>query len=130
MRIPMRILKTRSMAAILVGASVVVLAWIADAYAVPTRLDCVLTDTEAQPGSESRPIGVVFDEANKTLTADDGGRSYSFTKVSISNVSINGQADSISLGIDRSSLGIVWQQYGADKVRTEYGHCRLARAPT
>lgn len=27
------------------------------------------------------------------------------------------------VGIDRSSLGIVWQQYGVDKVVTEYGQC-------
>lgn len=126
----MRTLTARLTMAILVGAMMMALASIVGAYAAPTRLDCVLTDTEAQPGSESRPISVVFDETSKTLTAEDGGQSYSFTKVSISNVAINGQADSISLGIDRSSLGIVWQQYGADKVRTEYGRCHLASAPT
>jgi len=64
------------------------------------------------------------------LTAEEGSRVYSFMKVSISNVAINGQAEGVSLGIDRSSLGIVWQQYEADKVRTEYGHCHPIRAPT
>ena len=73
---------------------------------------------------------MIFDEDAKTLTAEESGRSYSFTKVSISNVSINGQDDSVSLGIDRSSFGVVWQQYGADKVRTEYGQCHPVRAPT
>jgi hypothetical protein len=102
------------------------LAGMAGASAAPRQLDCVLTDTEAHPGSESRPIVIIFDEEAKTLTAKDDGNSYGFSKVSISNVSINGLDDSISLGIDRSSLGIVWQRYGTDNVTTEYGHCRAA----
>jgi hypothetical protein len=105
-------------------------AWSGEAAAAPQQLDCVLTDTEAHPQSENRPIVVVFDQDKRTLTAQEGGRAYSFMKVSISNVSMNGQAGSVSLGIDRSSLGIVWQQYEADKVHTEYGHCRAVRAPT
>lgn len=112
-----------STAALLVGVSMVGLAWVGGATAAPQQLDCVLTDTEARPGSESRPIGIVFDEDKKTLTAEAGDRRYSFTKVTITYISISGQADDVSLGIDRSSLGIVWQQYGADKVHTEYGHC-------
>jgi phage baseplate assembly protein gpV len=90
-----------------------------------------LTDTESKPGSESRPIAVVFDEAAKTLTAKDGDHTYSFSKISISNVSINGLGDTVSLGVDRSSFGIVWQQYGggADKPTTEFGHCQPAAAP-
>ena len=125
----MRIREVHATAAIIVGVLMTVLAWTAAASAAPQQLDCVLTDTEAKPGSENRPIVVVFDEDKKILTAAEGGRSYSFTKVSISNVSINGDDDSVSLGIDRSSFGIVWQQYGTDKVRTEYGQCHPARAP-
>jgi len=97
---------------------------IGGAAAAPQRLDCVLTDTLARPGSESRSVMVVYDEENKTLTAEAAGQSYSFGKVTITYIAINGQTDDISLGIDRSSLGIVWQQYGTDKVNTEYGHCR------
>ena len=126
----MRLREVRATAAMIVGVLMTVFVWTAAASAAPQRLDCVLTDTEAKPGSENRPVVVVFDEDNKTLTAEEGGRSYSFKKVSISNISINGDADSVSLGIDRSSFGIVWQQYGADKVRTEYGQCHPARAPT
>jgi len=126
----MRIQKASGSAAIIVFGLLTASVWTADASTGPQQLDCVLTDTEARPGSENRPIVVVFDEDTKTLTAKDGDHSYNFSKVSISNVSINGQADSISLGIDRSSLGIVWQEYGADKVRTEYGRCHLASAPT
>jgi len=70
----------------------------------------------------------VFDEDARTVTAEEGGQTYNLKKVSISNVSINGAADNISLGIDRSSFGIVWQQYRADKVSTEYGHCHTARS--
>jgi len=87
-----------------------------------------LTDTEAHPGTEKRPIVIVFDEDAKTLTAKEGANGYDFNKVSISNVSINGidDNDNMSVGIDRSSLGIVWQQYGSDKVTTEYGRCHSA----
>jgi len=103
--------------------------WIRGAAAVPQQLDCVLTDTPARPGSESRPVTVVYDEADKKLTAEAAGRRYSFSNVTITYIAISGHADDISLGIDRSSLGIVWQQYGADKANTEYGHCRAARTP-
>jgi len=98
--------------------------WTGAAWAEPQRLNCVLTDSETHPGSESRAITVTFDEDKKTLTAEADGHSFSFTKVTITYISISGQADHISLGVDRSSLGIVWQQYGTDKVATEYGHCR------
>lgn len=105
--------------------------WTVEALAAPQQLNCILTDTETQPGSESRPIVVVFDEDAKTLTAKDGDHTYSFSKISISNVSINGLGDTVSLGVDRSSFGIVWQQYGggADKATTEFGHCQRAAAP-
>jgi hypothetical protein len=118
-------------------AAVIIVHWLlvasartADASAEPRQLNCVLTDTEAKPGSESRTIIVVFDENAKTMTAKDGDKSYSFNKVSISSVAINGGNDSITLGIDLSSLGIVWQQYAADKVTTEFGHCQPTGAPT
>ncbi len=112
--------------AIIACALTIAFAWSAGASATPQLLNCVLTDSEAKPGAENRPIAIVFDEDAKTLTAKEGDHGYSFTKVSISNVSINGEDDSVSLGIDRSSLGIVWQQYEADKVTTEYGHCHPA----
>ena len=123
-------LKTRNIrGAMLGGALAMVLAWTAVASAVPQRLDCVLTDKEASPASENRPVAIMFDEDAKTVTAEADGQTYSLEKVSISEVSINGTADSISLGIDRSSFGIVWQQYGADKVSAEYGQCHPAQSP-
>lgn len=111
------------------AALAIACAWHHDAFAAPRQFDCILTDTEARPGSESRPVVVVFDEDAKTLTAKDGDHSYSFSKISISNVSINGLDDAVSLGIDRSSFGMVWQQYAADKVTTEFGHCQPAPTP-
>jgi hypothetical protein len=122
--------QVRSPTAIIVSALTIAFAWSVGASATPQQLDCVLTDTEAKPGSESRPIVIVFDEDAKTLTAKEGDHSYSFSKISISQVSINGLDDNVSLGIDRSALGIVWQQYETDQVRTEYGKCHPVRAPT
>ena len=122
--------QVRSPTAIIVSALTIAFAWSVGASAMPQQLDCVLTDTEAKPGSESRPIVIVFDEDAKTLTAKEGDHSYSFSKISISQVSINGLDDNVSLGIDRSALGIVWQQYETDQVRTEYGKCHPVRAPT
>ncbi len=93
-------------AAMIGGALAMVLVGSAAASAMAQRLDCVLTDKEASPASENRPVVIVFDEDAKTVTAEEGGQTYSLEKVSISNVSIDGAADSISLGIDRSSFGI------------------------
>lgn len=111
-------------AAIMAAVSAFVLNGGSAALAAPQQLDCVLTDTVAKPGSESRPVTVIFDEAKKSLTAKEDGHDYDFSKVMITYIAISGQADDVSLGIDRSSLGIVWQHYAADKVATEFGHCR------
>jgi hypothetical protein len=94
------------------------------------QFDCVLTDTGTQPGSKSRALAIVFDETAKTLSAQDGRQNFSFTSVSISNVAVNGTTDNISIGIDRSSLGIVWQKYDSTNVVTEYGKCRRSGHPT
>jgi hypothetical protein len=121
----MRLLrKVRLSAAIVVTALLVASAWTSETFATLQQLNCVLTDIGTQPESEKRAVIIVFDEGVKTLKAEASGQGYSFSNISISNVSINGEADSVSVGIDRSSLGIVWQQYGADKVVTEYGQCR------
>jgi hypothetical protein len=93
------------------------------ALAAPQELACVLTDAKAKPGSENRPVAVVFDEDAKTLTAKAGDRSYKFAKVTMTYIAISGQTDDASVGVDRSALGIVWQQYAAGRVTTEFGHC-------
>ena len=104
-------------------------AWTAGASAAPQQLDCVLTDTDGRPHSENRAISIVFDQDKKTLTAEEDGKDYRFERVSISNVSINGSTENVTVGIDRSSLGIVWQRYDPGAVRTEFGHCQRTRSP-
>ncbi len=116
--------KSRLSAAFVAAALIGVLARGGGAFATTPQLDCILTDIGSQPGSESRAITVVFDDAAKTLSAQDGSQNFSFASVSISNVAINGANDNVSIGIDRSSLGIVWQKYGPNTVTTEFGHCR------
>jgi len=105
-----------------------ILFYCASAVASPQRLDCVLTDTPGQPASESRTVVIVFDETANSLAAQVAGQNYNFTTVSISNVSISAQYDDISLGLDRSGLGLVWQKYGT-AVSTEYGKCQRNAAP-
>jgi hypothetical protein len=95
-----------------------------DAAAAIQTLDCVLSNPGGPPDNPS--IAVTIDDTGKTLKVQRGTDSYSFTNVSISNISISGQVNDVSLGIDRSSLGIVWQQYGADKVATDFGQCRVS----
>jgi hypothetical protein len=99
------------------------LAWTGAAHAALQQLNCTLTDTTAQLGSENHPVVVTFDAAAKTLKAQDGDRSYSFRNVSISNVAISGDIEGASIGIDRSSLGLVWQHYGADQT-IQFGRCQ------
>jgi hypothetical protein len=119
----------RSAAKAIIGTAVsIVLLDTARGAEGPQQLDCILTDINAKPGSESRPVIVTFNEANQSLTAKENGHEYGFTNVSITYIAISGQADDVSLGIDRSSLGIIWQHYGPDKVTAEFGHCRAAAA--
>jgi hypothetical protein len=125
----MKIQKACSMALKIVGALMMTSVWTANASTAPSQLNCVLTNTGTQAGSANQTIVVTFDADAKTLTAQEGSQSYNFSKVSISNVSISGAINSVSLGIDRSSLGFVWQQYGADKAVTEFGQCQPTNHP-
>lgn len=115
---------------VVIGGSALaaVLASVLDACAAQQRLECVLTDSAAGLAAENRPIVVTFDEDRKALQALVGSQSYSFSKVSISTVSISGQSGDLSLGIDRSSLGVVWQQYGPGQPVIEFGRCRAAES--
>ena len=113
--------KAHLQAAIIVAA---ILAWTAASSAAPQQLNCTLTDTAGQLASATRPIVVSFDADAKTLKAQDGNQSYNFANVSISNVAISGDTGNASVGIDRSSLGVVWQQYGAGKASIQFGQCQ------
>lgn len=92
------------------------------------RLACALTDTTAKPNSESRPITVIFDAESKMLKAEEVGQTHIFRNVSISSVSISGVSDDLSMGLDRSSLGLVFQRYGVGGKVTaiEFGRCQPA----
>ena len=106
------------------------------AFAAPRTLDCVLTNIEirsvtarfeSRVGAEKRSIAVIFDDDAKTLIIKEGGAETRLGKVAISQTSMTGAAGNISLGIDRSSWGIVFQTYGQDSTRNEFGECRLLR---
>jgi len=116
-----------------VGLTCVVIAfpW-SGSRAAPQQFNCTLTDTATQPAVESRPVVVIFDDAANSLKAQSGDQPYVFHDVSISSVSISGHADDISLGIDRSSRGIVLQIYGgAGKAAAiEFGRCQSADSMT
>lgn len=84
----------------------------------------MLSASQTDPQSASRPLRVTFDEGTKALNVTDRERTYSFATVSISSVTINGLGHSVSIGIDRSSLGVVWQQYLQDTIKTEFGLCQ------
>jgi hypothetical protein len=105
-----------------------ILLWAAPSLATFERFTCTLTDTIAKPGSESRPIIVTFDDATNVLEAEEGGRTHTLHNVSVSSISISGNADDVSLGIDRSSRGIVFQDYRATgkAVAIEFGRCQPA----
>lgn len=96
------------------------------AAAAAQQLTCVLTNAGDQPSAQSQPITVIVDDDAKTLQARNGGQNYRFDNVSISNVAISGDVGAVSLGIDRSSLGMVWQQYQPDQVITDFGQCRAS----
>ena len=114
--------QTRSLAITLLAAALAF--WPRSSSAAPQQLICVLTAAGGQPSSQSRSMTVTFDENAKTLSAKVGNQNYSFANVSISTVAISGDIDTISIGIDRSSLGLIWQQYGTDKADVAYGQCR------
>jgi len=118
-----------ALVAMLMAGLVGIAAAAGPASAKPQSLDCLLTDTGTRPGSENRAITIAFDDDAKSLSAQDGGQNYTFGSVSITNVVINGGNDSVSVGIDRSSFGIVWQKYDSTGVAIEYGKCRPSAHP-
>ncbi|HLN10617.1 MAG TPA: hypothetical protein VK281_16890 [Xanthobacteraceae bacterium] len=101
-------------------------AWAGRATAAQQRLECVLTDADAQRGGGRRPITIAFDEDTKTITLDENGQARPLRNVAISNTSMSSHADDVSVGVDRSSLRVVFQTYGQGSVANEYGQCKPA----
>lgn len=99
--------------------------------AAAARLDCHLTDIESRKGAqfdravgaENRSLTVIFDEQRGTITFDRQGKAQVLADVTITQTSIAGAIDDISLGIDRASGSIVFQTYAPDSMRAEFGEC-------
>jgi hypothetical protein len=106
----------------MVTIGVAMAAQIGISSAAPQQLNCVLAS--GLPAGQNEPIVVVFDDNANTLRAQSGTQTYTFTDVSISNVAISGSAGAVSLGIDRSSLGMVWQQYAPEQATIGFGKCQ------
>ena len=120
-------MKTRNLLSTAVVGVALVASQMATSSAAPQQLHCVLASGQA---AQNQPLVVVFDDDAKTLQVQSGSQTYSFTGVSISNVAISGSAGAVSLGIDRSSLGMVWQQYAPENATIEYGSCQKSAALT
>jgi len=120
--------RERTAAALAIGLAMMV-PGIDLARGAPQRLDCVLTDTDTQRGGEKRAIAIEFDEVVRTITLDENGRARPLRDIAISTSSMSGQADDFIVGVDRSSLRVVYQVYGAESVANEFGRCRPAPPP-
>lgn len=107
----------------------------AGAIAAPKRLDCNLTDLETKVGpnfnveAENRAITVVFDAATKALTVYQDGSASVLKGVTMTQISMNGSTEDMSVGIDPSSLSIVFQTYKPGSMHAEFGVCKLSEKP-
>ncbi len=101
---------------------------VATAAADPKQLDCTLADPGSVSASsqqtESRPVTVTFDEAAGTLFVSRDGTTRAFSHVTMTQSSVTGYLDDISLGIDRGAWIIVLQTYDAYSTRAEFGTCK------
>ena len=105
------------------------------AVAAPKRLDCSLTRIETRTGPnlevgrENRPIIVVFDDEAKSLAMYQDGGKWGLGHVTITQISMNGYVDEISLGIDLSTWSIVLQTYKPEAMTAEFGACGQSATP-
>jgi len=118
-------------------AAAILLLWPMEAFGNTVRLDCSLRDIETYKGAqfdrlvgtESRSIIVVLDEERMALTMYQDGSMHVLRDVTITQTSIDGALDQISLGIDRASGSIVFQTYGPESIRAEFGACTPSAEP-
>jgi len=99
------------------------------ASAAPERLQCLLTDTDAQSAVEQRPLVILFDEDANTMQVQESGRTSTLADVSITMTSMSGAGANMTIGVSRSSWRIVRQTYQKNSVRTEFGVCSLTVPP-
>lgn len=73
----------------------------------------------------------MFDDVAKTISVTQDGNSRALTYVTMTQMTMNGYVNDMSLGIDVSSWKIVLQTYmpEPDSMRVEYGVCRLSAKP-
>ena len=95
-------------------------------FAGPQRLECTLTETDAESAVEHRSITIVFDEDAATMKLQEDGRTRNLSNVSISMTSMSGGEADMTIGVSRSSWRVVLQTYQKNSVRTEYGICALS----
>ena len=111
------------------------------AIAAPKRFDCSLVTLETKEtkalGSvhvdpESRVITVMFDAQTEVLTVYQNGKAQAFDHVSITEGNVNGFTRDFSLGIELSSLTIVFQTYRTNPgvIISEFGACDPSAKPT
>jgi hypothetical protein len=118
-----------------VGALAAVLIAMSPASAAPRRLDCSLTVLETKAGpkldvaAEKRAIIVVFDEQAKALTVRQDGGARALGNVTMTQSSMTGYVDEMSLGVDPSSWSVVLQTYKPDSMDVEFGACALSAQP-
>jgi len=107
----------------------------AGADAAPKRLDCSLTVLETKAGpkldvaAEKRAVIVVFDQEAKALTVRQDGGARALGNVTMTQSSMTGYVDEMSLGVDPSSWSVVLQTYKPDSVDVEFGTCSLSAQP-
>lgn len=112
--------------------SLVATAWSSSlpASAAPVRLQCALTYSGADGKDMTRAIALAFDSEANTISVDDGTKHWDLGHVKISTISVNGYTADISVGIERSSLAIVFQTYSQTNSVAEFGICKQLGAPT
>ena len=125
--------RTLTLLTVLTGLLAVVLPGIA--AAAPQILGCVLTDIEiksagakfdSQVGAEKRAIAIIFDDDAKTLVLKQGETETQLHHIAMSQTSMTGAAETMSVGIDRSSWRIAFQTYAQESVRNEFGFCSFS----
>lgn len=75
-------------------------------------------------GSDPEIIGIRLDAAARTARVATSDGTFEFQKLAVSSIAISGSTGAVSLGIDRSTLHVVWQRYDGTRTVNRYGECR------
>ncbi len=102
-----------------------------NATAAPKKFDCSLSVLETKTagkkdvGAEQRSIVLLVDAQAKTVTVQQNNGARALENVTMSEHSINGYVDDLSLSVDLSSWKIALQTYrnNPDWQSIEFGDC-------